>query len=152
MVIWQPTRLRIINVTNSKFFCGSCQSPLDEDANSHYVIIFQLRSFLGGVQKGHLFPQRYFFSPQTCCHLPPGNVNGGAGQPPPASFTLLPPVCSWRQHHASRRRSQPASWRQVAGLTRTHPRVCSSSFLNQLSYVARRNDACLNSYRPTTLV
>ena len=113
---------------------------------------FQFRSFLGGVQKRRLFPQRYFFSPQTCCHLPPGNVNGGAGQPPPASFTLLPPVCSWRQHHASRRRSQPASWRQVAGLTRTHPRVCSSSFLNQLSYVARRNDACLNSYRPTTLV
>ena len=38
VVIWQLTRLRIINVTNSKFFCGSCQSPLDEDANSHYVL------------------------------------------------------------------------------------------------------------------
>ena len=55
--------MRIINVTNSKFFCGSCQSPLDEDANSHYVIIFPISILFGGGTKGTPFPTAVFFLP-----------------------------------------------------------------------------------------
>ena len=62
-MIWQPTRLRIINVTNSKFVCGSWQCPLDEDANSHYVIIFPISILFGGSTKATPFPTAVFFLP-----------------------------------------------------------------------------------------
>ena len=55
--------MRIINGTNPKFFCGSWQCPLDEDANSHYVIIFPISILFGGSTKATPFPTAVFFLP-----------------------------------------------------------------------------------------